>query len=122
VPSVIGSGRHFDRAPTQNDAESIFWQKSLVAGNRIPVFRVQRLHSLGSDITAYTPTNEEIAMARRHVLLGEGLVAQQQLLILQLKSRGHLDLTTQAQSVLDTLTISLALARADLSSFEKTSN
>lgn len=67
-------------------------------------------------------TEERIEAAWRHVLLGECLVAQQELLVLQLKDRGHLDLAKQAESVLDNLTISLTLARADLSDLEKTSN
>jgi hypothetical protein len=52
---------------------------------------------------AHTPTNEEVEVARRHVLRGECLVAQQQLLILQLKNRGLFDLAMQAASILDTL-------------------
>ena len=69
---------------------------------------------------AFIPTNEQIEMARRHVLLGECLVAQQQLLVLQLNNRGLLDLATLAALILNTLKTSLTLARADLSSYETT--
>ena len=71
---------------------------------------------------AHTPTNEQVEVARRHVLLGECLVAQQQLLVLRLKSRGLFDLAEQAASVLDTLTISLDLARADLLNYQTNAN
>jgi len=71
---------------------------------------------------AYTPTNELIETTRRHVLRGECLVAQQQLLVLQLNNKGLRDLATLASSILDTLKTSLTLARADLADYETATN
>jgi hypothetical protein len=63
---------------------------------------------------AYALTEEPLDMARRHLRQAEGLVARQQALIEQLRGSGHIDLVPQAQTVLDNLRISLALAHADL--------
>jgi len=85
-------------------------------------FAFGRAYFFGVSAMAHTPTNEQVEMARRHVLRGECLVAQQQLLILPAKNRGLFDLAMQGASILDTLKTSLTLARADLSAYEKTTN
>src|SRR5215469_11311863 len=58
-------------------------------------FAFGRAYFFGVSAMAHTPTNEQVEMARRHVLRGECLVAQQQLLILPAKNRGLFDLAMQ---------------------------
>lgn len=66
----------------------------------------------------YSLTEEPIETGRRHVLQGECLVAGQMVVVERLRSKGHLDLAAQADSVLDTLVTSLTLARDDLATLE----
>ena len=61
--------------------------------------------------TPYSLTEEPLDMARRHVLQAKRLVVHQTAVVARLRSRGYLDLAVQAESVLDTLTISLTLGR-----------
>src|SRR5215831_19283131 len=103
------------------DAQSVFWQ---ITGCLEPDVRFPRSNGalFGADTMAYTPTNELIETTRRHVLRGECLVAQQQLLVLELNNKGLRDLATLAGSILDTLKTSLTLARSDLANNETAPN
>jgi hypothetical protein len=59
----------------------------------------------------YSLAEEPRDMARRHVLQAERLVVHQTALVARLRNRGCFDLAAKADSLLDTLTISLSLAR-----------
>jgi hypothetical protein len=67
------------------------------------------------------PTEDRLAMARRHVEDGEGYVARQEALIAELERNEHAKLAVEARALLTALETSLRLMREDLARIEKES-
>jgi len=61
------------------------------------------------------PTEDPLAMTRRHVLEAEGHVARQEILVAKLDRNGQVALAVQAREILATLKTSLKLAQEHLS-------
>jgi hypothetical protein len=64
------------------------------------------------------PTEDRLAMARRHVEQGERHVARQKALIAELDRDGHAKLAVEARALLTTFETSLRLERDDLARIE----
>jgi len=67
------------------------------------------------------PTEDRLAMARRHVEDGEGYVARQEALIAELERNEHAKLAVEARALLTALETSLRSMREDLARIEKES-